>query len=164
MKELWIKIERKKKMKYKSKTVIELSNKGRMKHSDGSITIADYRKCIRIDMKNVRVYHILAEHFIPKTEEDIKLNRTHVDHITHKPVNMNINDVRNLRWCTNKENQNFEEHRLNLSKSKFGKPNYKLRETLRKYKRTPWNKGMKGADYTSHYKNGVRNSLRAKVG
>lgn len=30
--------------------------------------------------------------------------------------------------------------------------------------KTPWNKGMKGAEYTSHYKDGVRNSNRAKEG
>lgn len=30
--------------------------------------------------------------------------------------------------------------------------------------KTPWNKGMSGAEYTSHYKNGVRNSNRAKEG
>lgn len=30
--------------------------------------------------------------------------------------------------------------------------------------KTPWNKGMSGAEYTSHYKDGVRNSKRAKVG
>ena len=164
MKEEWKEITRKKTMNYKSKTVIAISNKGRMKHLDGTITVASYRKAIRIDMKLVRVYRFIAETFIPKTKEDIELNRNFIDHITHKPINMNINDVRNLRWCTNAENQQFEEHRLNLANSKKGKPNYKLREFLKKNKRTPWNKGMSGTEYTSHYKNGVRNSIRAKVG
>ena len=157
MKEEWKVITRKRTMKYKPKTVIAVSNKGRMKHKDGTISVASYRKCIRIDMLNVRVYRIIAEAFIPKTKEDIELNRDFIDHITHNPINMNINDIRNLRWCTNAENNNFEEHRLNLSNSKTGKPNYKLREFLKKNKRTPWNKGMSGTEYTSHYKNGVRN-------
>ena len=56
----------------------------------------------------------MADNFILKTEEDIKLGRTVIDHITHSPVGMNINDVRNLRWCTGAENAGFPEARANV--------------------------------------------------
>ena len=39
----------------------------------------------------------------------------------------------------------IEEARMNKSKSKKGK--------------SPWNKGMSGADYTNHFKNGVKNQF-----
>lgn len=74
------------------------------------------------------IHRFIAEHFIPPTDEDKALGRNQIDHITHKPIGMNINDVRNLRWCTHKENHNFDECRenqrkamLNQALSEFGK-------------------------------------------
>ena len=49
------------------------------------------------------------------------LQRDCVDHITHYPTNYNVNDIRNLRWCTKSENNNFDERRKDLSKAKKGK-------------------------------------------
>ena len=50
------------------------------------------------------VHKIVAEAFIPKTEEDILLNRTEVDHKDGNKLNNNVN---NLRWCTHAENISF---------------------------------------------------------
>lgn len=85
----------------------------------------------------VKVYKLMAETFIQKTEEDIKLGRNVVDHITHNPVNMNINDVRNLRWCTKYENDHFPEAHENKRKAMLGKKRseeakQKTSETMKK--------------------------------
>lgn len=50
------------------------------------------------------VHKIVATAFIPKTEEDIALNRDHVDHIDGNRLN---NNATNLRWCTHEENISF---------------------------------------------------------
>ena len=47
---------------------------------------------------------------------------------------MYVNDVRNLRWCTQKENCNFEETKAKLSAALKCK--------------TPWNKGKKHSEET----------------
>lgn len=131
--------------RYKPNTVIAISNYGRIQRFDGSIDVTDLRStAIRFNGKLMRAHVIIATLFIPKTNEDIKLNRCIVDHITHHPTGINVNDVRNLRWCTAKENHNFDEAKVNHRKCRLGKPS--------------WNKGLKGAEYISHYKNGVRNS------
>ena len=88
--------------------------------------------------KLVKVYRLMAETFIEKTEEDIRLGRNVVDHITHNTVDMNINDVRNLRWCTKVENDNFPEAHENKRNAILGKKHTeeskrKTSESLKKY-------------------------------
>lgn len=111
MKEEWIEIERNNHT-YSHNTVIAISNTGLLKRLNGSIEVIPMRMIIH---KNPGIYlsRLIAEHFLPKTDEDIALGRNIVDHITHNPIGMNINDVRNLRWCTQKENCNFEESKHN---------------------------------------------------
>lgn len=67
------------------------------------------------------VHNVVAEAFIPKTKEDLFLNRLYVD---HKNGKRDDNRVSNLRWCTISENNTFELARLNNSKAKLGSLNH----------------------------------------
>jgi hypothetical protein len=118
MNEIWIEIEHYHLM---PTTIVAISNCGNMKLHNGSVVPIPLRQCIKILGKYYKCSRLLAEHFIPKTEEDILLGRDCVDHITHDPVDMNVNDIRNLRWCTIKENANFEEAKLHISLAGLGK-------------------------------------------
>ena len=138
MKEEWIEINRKSK---KPNTIVAVSNTGFIKRNDGSIDVSDIRKSIlRFNGKLYRVHALIATLFIPKTEEDKKLGRNTVDHITHNPIGMNINDVRNLRWCTSKENANFPEA-LSNKQGKKKSPETCKRISDSHKGLTPWNKG-----------------------
>lgn len=137
MKEEWVMIAH---SKYTNrKTIVAVSNLGRIKRLDGSVEDSKYRTRL---CGGHRIYHIIADNFLITAHSKEQM---YIDHITHNPSNMNINDVRNLRWCTIKENNNFEEACENKSKSKKGKP--------------AWNKGISGADYTKHFKNGIKNQF-----
>ena len=100
-------------------SIIAISNCGRLMRMNGKIEVIKYRQNITYYGEICRAYRILAEYFIRKTEDDKMLRRTEVDHKTHDPKNMNINDVRNLRWCTHKENNNFAECKLNQHNSAY---------------------------------------------
>lgn len=117
MDEIWIETGN----KINGKTIVSVSNRGRIKRKDGTIEESTYKQFVYINGKQTLIHRFLAEHFIPKTDEDIALERNCIDHITHNPTNMNINDVRNLRWCTHKENDNFPEAIENRSLSHYGK-------------------------------------------
>ena len=110
-----------------SRSIVAVSDTGMLRRQDGEIIESQmyFKAHSRVyhNGKRVRVHRLIAEVFLPKTEEDIALNRNCVDHITHNPVGMNINDVRNLRWCTKKENVNFDEARHNQSICKLGSNN-----------------------------------------
>lgn len=126
MDEIWIEIEHYHLM---PTTIVAISNRGNMRLHNGLIVPIPLRQCIKILGKYYKCSRLLAAKFIPKTEEDITLGRDYVDHITHSPSNMNVNDVRNLRWCTPKENSNFEESKLHVSLAGLGK---KRSETCRR--------------------------------
>lgn len=135
MTEIWIKTGNTLK---RPDVVIEISNMGRLKHYDGHISISLYRQAIKFNGIKKYVYRIIAETFIPKTEEDIRLHRDVIDHISHNPSNMCLNDVRNLRWCTQAENNGFDEIRDKFSKAKLGKKPSDLtrkRMSIAQYKR-----------------------------
>ena len=123
-KEIWVKTGN-------SKGYIAISNCGRLMDENGTITFSTLRQRIHFKGKQLFVHRIIVNLFLNKTEEDVLRQRNYVDHITHYPKEYNINDVRNLRWCTHKENMGFEESRnnhsislLNKPKSYFGKKYY----------------------------------------
>lgn len=162
MKEEWIEIQHK---NYKPNSIVAVSNTGKVKHYDGTVKETTRRmSMIRYNGKQLRLHRLIAMLFIPKTEEDIKLGRDVVDHITHKPHDMNINDVRNLRWCTTKENNNFEEalnNKRGLKRTEETKNKLRNRVITEEWRRknseshkgkTPWNKGLRGTAVTKHYK------------
>ena len=53
---------------------------------------------------STRVHRLVAQAFIPKTEEDIRLGR---NCINHKDCNRINNRVENLEWCTIQENARY---------------------------------------------------------
>lgn len=117
MKEIWVETGN---VNNNNKTIVAVSNMGRVKTKDGEIRVSKIREGMLYKGKYSRIHRVIAQHFIPKTEDDIRLNRDTVDHITHNPIGMNINDVRNLRWCTRKENNGFPEARENQRKAQLG--------------------------------------------
>lgn len=113
MTEIWIKLNNN---ANRGDTIIEISNTGLMKCKNGTIKPIPLRQSTYYNGKLTLISRILAITFIPNPE-----NKPQVDHITHNPENMNVNDIRNLRWCTNKENSNFPEGIENKRKVKLGK-------------------------------------------
>ena len=112
MDELWHTIQTR--ISHKPTSVAAISSCGRLRLFNGEVVDSYYRQSLRWNGRSrVRVHRIIADLFIPKTDEDIALGRDRIDHITHHPSGMNINDVRNLRWCTQKENNNFPEAMAN---------------------------------------------------
>lgn len=99
-----------------------ISDRGNLRYGDGSVRPAKIYAHIKLGDKRVPISHLIAEHFIGKSEDDIFLGRDIVDHITHHPDGMNVNDVRNIRWCTHKENSNFPEAKTNMSIGMTGRP------------------------------------------
>ncbi len=149
-KEIWISTGNKSKY---CCTIIAVSNCGRIMRKNGKIEIASLRQLVSVGEKRVRMYmhRFLANNFIAKTEDDIIKQRTLIDHITHTPDNMYVNDIRNLRWCTHQENCNFKEAILNRSKAKTGEkhPMYgKQHSEESKLKMSEAKKGKKHSDET----------------
>lgn len=113
-KEIWISTDNK---SHKQNTIIAVSNCGRIMRKNGKIEYTKLRHQININCKHLFIHQFIALHFIHKTEDDLIKNRTCIDHIIHNPKNMNINDVRNMRWCTKAENNTFEEAKINMKNS-----------------------------------------------
>lgn len=121
-KEIWIRTNTSK--NNNPMRIIAVSNCGRIMRHNGTIEFCNYRKQrITTDDGQVVLSQFLLSFF-----KGIDNNRSIADHISHNPKDMCVNDIRNLRWATNKENANFEEAHdnqrnaaLNRSKNSFGK-------------------------------------------
>lgn len=129
----------------KRDAIIAISDHGTMMRKDGRIETIPYRQIVRNDGKRIRAYRLIAELWLIGVKRP---EQNDIDHITHNPKEFNLNDIRNLRWCTQAENCRFDEHRKNLSNAKKGKATW---NKGKKGVQTPWNKGMKGEEYLSHY-------------
>lgn len=114
-KEIWVKTGN-------SKGYIAISNCGRLMGRNGIISFSTLRQKITFNGKLLYVHRVIVNLFLGRTEEDVLRQRNYIDHITHYPKEYNVNDVRNLRWCTHKENMGFEESRANHSKALLNKP------------------------------------------
>jgi hypothetical protein len=99
-------------------TYIKFSNAGRLMKKSGEIVDSRYRQLININGDQIKLHRAIADAFLITVHRP---DQNCIDHITHNPVGMNINDVRNLRYCTHAENLRFPEARENNSKSKIGK-------------------------------------------
>lgn len=111
-------IETNNKANYNEQTIIAISETGLLKLANGEVRESRYRDNVHINGKTYRIYKLIADNFLITVHRP---EQTVIDHITHNPQDMNINDVRNLRYCTNKENHNFDEAKLNMSKAQKGK-------------------------------------------
>ena len=147
-------------------TIIAVSNCGRIMRRNGKIDIASCGQIVFVGEKRLRtlMYRFLATNFIVKTEDDILKQRTFIDHITHAPTNMHINDVRNLRWCTLKENNNFPEAILNKSKAQIGNTSAKgKRSAATKAKMSAAHKGKKlSAEHRAKLSKASKGNTNAK--
>lgn len=112
-KEIWKAIPHKKVVD-KHKQIIAISNCGRLMKGDGKIDIIKLRQYVMFNGRMTKIYRLLMLFFKPKTEDDLLKRRNAVDHITHNPKDMYVNDIRNLRWCTIKENANFPEAKMHF--------------------------------------------------
>lgn len=105
--------------KYKvfKKTIVAVSNTGKYRRSNGTEGILSIRQRVSYKGELERCSHIIADHFLITVKRP---DQTYVDHITHNPTEYYVNDIRNLRYCTHKENLNFDEARENNSKAHRG--------------------------------------------
>ena len=113
MEELWIEIPRSSSCKLCS--VVAFSNRGRIRRKDGTVEDTNLRQMIVPNKRKVYVYRLVADHFLVTVRRP---DQQQIDHITHNPTEYAVNDVRNLRYCTSKENGLFTEARENKSKSR----------------------------------------------
>lgn len=94
-------------------SLVSISNTGKYRRADGTIGCLELRSRTSHNSNSEYCYKIIAEHFLITVKRP---DQKFIDHITHNPTEYNVNDVRNLRWCTQKENLNFDEAKKNRLK------------------------------------------------
>lgn len=160
--EQWVEIPKVKRFK---KGIVSISNTGMYRRADGSTGCLDLRHKFYYNGKLKLCYRVIAEQFLITVKRP---DQNQIDHITHHPNEYNVNDVRNLRWCTNAENHCFEEARTNQSKENccFWKggavgPNGAYRRALKEYRANPTQENLAALEEARLIRNGYQR-LRAK--
>jgi len=100
--EQWYEIPRARNQK---NAIVAISNTGKYRKLDGTIGILRLRRLLKYDGEKEYAYRIIAEHFLITVRRP---DQNQIDHITHHPDGYEVNDVRNIRWCTKAENNRFE--------------------------------------------------------
>ena len=113
--EQWLELPR---FNTNNRSISAVSNTGKFRRVDGTIGILKLRHLVRYYGKLELCRHIIAEHFLITVKRPDQIQ---IDHITHYPTEYHVQNVLNLRYCTQAENTRFEEARENVSKSLKGK-------------------------------------------
>ncbi len=100
------------------KDIRAISPEGYYLRNDGSIDPITYKGKVTINGDRDLCYRHIAKIFLITVRRP---DQNCIDHITHHPKDMLINNVLNLRWCTNAENSGFPEARDNRRISMKGK-------------------------------------------
>jgi hypothetical protein len=106
------------KVRDRKDNIVAISNTGKYRRRNGEVGILRLRQQIGTELGRIPCSHIIAEHFLITVKRP---DQNQIDHITHNTTEYNVNDVRNLRWCTQRENMDFDEARNNSSKAMKGK-------------------------------------------
>lgn len=161
--EQWVEIP---KVQVHNDSIVSVSNTGKYKKADGSTGRLDLRHKFYYNGELELCYRIIAEHFLITVRRP---DQNQIDHITHHPTEYGVNDVRNLRYCTNAENHRFEEARENQSKEKcpFWKgndvgSNGLYRRALKVYRRNPTEENLAALKEARLKRNEYNRHLRAK--
>ena len=107
--EQWLELSR---FNTNNRSISAVSNTGKFRRVDGTEGILGLRQIISTKCGRIRAHRIIAEHFLITVKRP---DQNQIDHITHYPTEYHVNNVLNLRWCTNRENSNFDEARANKS-------------------------------------------------
>lgn len=115
--EQWLELQRETRNR---RYIVAISNTGKYRRADGTVGCLMLRQHVRYQGKLEFAYRIIAKHFLITVRRP---DQQYIDHIQHNPTEYNVNDIRNLRYCTEAENHRFEEAREHLSIANSGSKN-----------------------------------------
>jgi len=166
--EQWVEVP---KVQVHNDSIVSVSNTGKYRRADGTVGCLELRQRLRYHGEQEHCYWVIAEHFLITVKRPDQIC---IDHITHHPTDYNVNDVRNLRWCNNAENNRFEEARKNKSKAQEGrtgekhqhwkgdsaKAKAKYRRALNEYRANPTQENLAALEEARLMRNEYNHHLR----